>query len=165
MIIVMSITSNWGTECSWQSFVNEPLNGTHFFPRMSSRTMFAARDRFTASVASSSWQDLLRELPTFYLATNNTFRPSLYASIWKVEVTVTWLKFYNSEGTLGYERLGGSQNSGVFKGTQRSVFKVWIELLWITSTSGYFWFSVVHSLLWTLKNQLKAILCELFDLA
>ena len=26
-------------------------------------------------------------------------------------------------------------------------------MLWITSTSGYVWFSVVHSLRWTLKNQ------------
>ena len=29
-----------------------------------------------------------------------------------------------SEGTLAYERLAGSQNSGVFEGIQRSLFKV-----------------------------------------
>ena len=35
----------------------------------------------------------------------------------KVKVTVR-------EGTLAYERLAGSQNSGVFEGIQRSLFKV-----------------------------------------
>ena len=35
----------------------------------------------------------------------------------KVKVTV-------SEGTLAFERLAGSQNSGVFEGIQRSLFKV-----------------------------------------
>ena len=42
---------------------------------------------------------------------------------------------------------------GVFEGIQRSLFKVQIGLLWIASTSGYVWFSVVYSLRWTLKNQ------------
>ena len=44
-------------------------------------------------------------------------KPYFTSSIWKVNVTV-------SEVTLAHERLAGSQNSEVFEGIQRSLFKV-----------------------------------------
>ena len=78
------------------------------------------RKTFSLWKASLGYRPERDDIISAYLVSKQWFT----SSIWKVEVTVTWLKFYNIEGTLAYERLGESQNSGFSLGTQRSLFKV-----------------------------------------